>query len=586
MCGIYCSISSRGSPSVCSSVVRELLKARGPDCGQELSLSWKIWDSASSANREVKIEAFGTVLALRGDAIEPQPVRSRHRCQQSTSRFHSESFLCWNGEAWKQDGQVIAGSDSRYVFELLDRACSSTNLGDKDKRILDALTSIAGPFAFVFYDAESSRFLYGTDRLGRRSLLFRRHTDLSGVDLCSIIDGIPKNHGWEEVGHGGVEVFNVLKPTVPEYWEWPIKYLQVNPQLPQGQIHPLTVSSPIILQLDQHLRDSILLRIADIPSLGQGPDKIQQQPQKDARIAVLFSGGLDCSILARLAHDHLPPDQPIDLLNVAFENPRTLAVVDGSISVYECCPDRITGRSAHAELLRVCPGRNWRFIAIDIPYCESEKHCNIILILMAPLKTEMDLSIAKALYFAARGQGQATDSSPSSSQQQEQYSYSTRARVLLSGLGADELFAGYTRHSTAFARGGYGRLAEELDLDFQRLGNRNLGRDDRIISHWGREIRYPYLDEDFVSWTLALPVWEKCGFRFLPKGVNGSGEQSEAKGVESHSMDPAKQALRLLARRLGLDHAAAAKKRAIQFGARTAKMHIGSSRSKGTDDVY
>ena len=38
----------------------------------------------------------------------------------------------------------------------------------------------------------------------------------------------------------------------------------------------------------------------------------------DARGAVLFSGGSDCRVLARLADLHLPPEQPLDLINVAF----------------------------------------------------------------------------------------------------------------------------------------------------------------------------------------------------------------------------------------------------------------------------
>ena len=35
-------------------------------------------------------------------------------------------------------------------------------------------------------------------------------------------------------------------------------------------------------------------------------------------MAVLFSGGLDSTVLAALAHRHVPPGEPIDLLNVCF----------------------------------------------------------------------------------------------------------------------------------------------------------------------------------------------------------------------------------------------------------------------------
>jgi asparagine synthetase B (glutamine-hydrolysing) len=192
----------------------------------------------------------------------------------------------------------------------------------------------------------------------------------------------------------------------------------------------------------------------------------------------------------------------------------------------------------------------------------------------------MDLSIAFALYFAARGSGIAT-----SNQDMNSYLYTTPARVLLSGLGADELFGGYTRHSTAFNRNGYPGLLDELELDVNRLGKRNLGRDDRVISHWGREARFPYLDESLVKWAVGCPIWEKCGFQAnMP-------EQQEFPEIE-----PGKKVLRLLAYELGMHSVAKEKKRAvctifphssspanrlqIQFGARTAKMEIG--RTKGT----
>lgn len=67
-----------------------------------------------------------------------------------------------------------------------------------------------------------------------------------------------------------------------------------------------------------------------------------------------------------MASDLVPPEQSIDLLNVAFENPR-IASLNRDVDVeglYEMCPDRITGRKSFEELLKACPDRTWRFVNV------------------------------------------------------------------------------------------------------------------------------------------------------------------------------------------------------------------------------
>lgn len=158
----------------------------------------------------------------------------------------------------------------------------------------------------------------------------------------------------------------------------------------------LNHQTPSVQHLRRHLCSSLKLRILNVPLPPGSADG------HDVRVAVLFSGGLDCTVLARMAHDILPSDQQIDLINVAFENPRVVKAANstkvknagrksikrgdesasyqslalereclGGQSPFESCPDRATGRKAFRELQSVCPDRGWRFVAVSVPFSLS-----------------------------------------------------------------------------------------------------------------------------------------------------------------------------------------------------------------------
>ncbi|KAL8974497.1 MAG: hypothetical protein Q9197_001259 [Variospora fuerteventurae] len=563
MCGIFFS-SGRESDHPVSDNTLEYLCRRGPDQIDRVVVN----------DQNVCCSFFSSVLALRGDSLVAQPLQDPQ----------TDSILCWNGEAWKIDDTLIAGNDAQKIFDNLLRAGPKNPYQalDERERLDDAIvrffSRVSGPFAFIFYNARQGSVYYGRDRLGRRSLL-RTKAHNGNIVISSVCIG-PSTKNWAEVEADGVYVIhlaNISENTglVEKRIAWPetkdlhesLSFRSCNRPPPCLEIPRLSLATPAVDELLMNLRRALAIRAVGIP----GPPAQTSTPTK---VAILFSGGLDCTLLTRIIHDLLPQDQDIDLLNVAFENPRVLKATaarnSARVPPYSLCPDRVTGLSTYAELQQVCPGRTWRFVSIDVSYMETVSHRSQVTTLIHPHNTEMDLSIARALYFAARGVGTIRSESSDDSRL-----YSSPARVLISGLGADELFGGYTRHATAFSRMGFQGLSDELELDYGRLGKRNLGRDDRVISHWGREVRYPYLDEDFLRWALRLPLWEKCGFGQCPGSM-----PVPSKNTDDPLLEPSKKLLRLLSWKLGMKSAATEKKRAIQFGARSAKMEVG--RTKGT----
>jgi asparagine synthase (glutamine-hydrolysing) len=77
-------------------------------------------------------------------------------------------------------------------------------------------------------------------------------------------------------------------------------------------------------------------------------------------------------------------------------------------------------------------------------------------------------------------------------------------KAVLTGEGADELFAGYTYHH-AYA-GKARALADELTRALGTMHNINLQRVDRITMAQGLEARTPFLDRDLVAFAQSIPA--------------------------------------------------------------------------------
>ena len=181
----------------------DALKKRGPDSMGMRSRTNTVQPIASaSTSSESRFLTFvSTVLSLRGDSIINQPLEDPK----------SGSLLCWNGEAWKIDNALVQGNDAKAVFDLLLQASQSCSNCPHDgssspeqgvQNVIQAIGSIIGPYAFVFYDARRRRVFYGRDALGRRSLVIKRYG--AGSLAISSVPDATEADGWDEVEADGV----------------------------------------------------------------------------------------------------------------------------------------------------------------------------------------------------------------------------------------------------------------------------------------------------------------------------------------------------------------------------------------------
>lgn len=175
----------------------------------------------------------------------------------------------------------------------------------------------------------------------------------------------------------------------------PIPWTPTAPSIPFPTTSPPESLEAAAALLLAALDAAVRRRVASVPPPPPPQDADEDRESFDgARIGVLFSGGLDCQVLAALAHRHAPPGEPVDLVNVCFD------AANGHRS-----PDRLGALAGVAELRRACPGREWRLVCVDVPYAEV---CGVearVKRLIHPCATPMDFNIAVSFYAAARARG-------------------------------------------------------------------------------------------------------------------------------------------------------------------------------------
>ena len=225
MCGIHCHVrhvaKSETIPqleaAILSPALAKLLSNRGPDSLRTLSIY--------EAKLDTALAFTSSVLSLRGNLITRQPLVAQG------DTLDPAYVLCWNGEAWRFQGQEFAldQNDGEVIFEKLTH-CQGN--------VPQVITQIEGPFAFVFYDRLRQKLWFGRDWLGRRSLLISKTIaqDDSNITLCSIAD-TSNAQVWDEVEANGIYLINLdsrTNSTLPD--------IELIPFLPKTNSNPSPLS--------------------------------------------------------------------------------------------------------------------------------------------------------------------------------------------------------------------------------------------------------------------------------------------------------------------------------------------------------
>jgi asparagine synthase (glutamine-hydrolysing) len=449
MCGIAGALGTWPAHQADAIAARMIaaLAHRGPDGGGRRVV-------AAGRDRQLAL-AHARLAILDVSDAAAQPMR------------HDEtgSFLIYNGEIYNY-------RELRADLERIGHRFRSTGDTEVLLRALvtwgaEALPRLNGMYAFAYWDGRGQRLLLGRDPLGIKPLLVSRTA--GGVVFASELRALWKSGVVDpRVSPGAVRSFLTYGAVVE-----PETLLSSIVALPPGRVITATPDGRIGVPADVWTLDQVL-RVHDGPLAAKRPRPapepaihraleaaVRRHLVSDARLGVLLSGGIDSPLLAALA-DRAPGYTP-ELITVGFEG---IPSPDVEFS-------RAIAKHLHGtHMVLMLSGRE---LSQQVPAA--------IAAMDQPTVDGVNTFVVSA---AASNAG---------------------VRVLLSGLGGDELFGGYTtfRHAPLLAR--FGSLAAPVAPAFGVLDRRRRRQWSKVAC--ARRIsacREAYLLQRAIHWGRTHPA--------------------------------------------------------------------------------
>ncbi len=244
-----------------------------------------------------------------------------------------------------------------------------------------------------------------------------------------------------------------------------------NKVLPTGSLE-LNPRSFVIFDLDNFaLKDFDRIFSYDLNELDYDYDRIKKETKdllfkairkripKNQKIGVLFSGGIDSTFVAYVLKE----------LGVDFTC-YTAKALGGNIKE---ASDLIYGRE-------IAEKYGFDFKVAEVSTEDLEREVKEVVALVED-REYIKVSVALPFYLACKNARE------------------DGVKVIFSGLGSEEIFAGYRRH----------RIVDDINLECFKgllsLHKRDLYRDDVVTMSQNIEIRLPFLDRELIGYCMRIP---------------------------------------------------------------------------------
>ncbi|MBN1385819.1 diphthine--ammonia ligase [Candidatus Woesearchaeota archaeon] len=322
----------------------------------------------------------------------------------------------YNWEELDQKYDLGAGNDAELMFRLIE------------EKGTDALDEFDGVYAFAYW--RDGKVILARDIIGERPIWVSRTTFAFSSEK-KVLEAMGLDDA-EELNPRKILTYKI-KTKEKGYVER--EFFKTEPQVKDNL-------QGIKKRLNGLLTNAISKRVPD------------------TRIGVLFSGGIDSTLIAFILKE----------LRVDFTCYAAGLVQEGLKEAEDL---------VHAEKIAKELGFPLKLITIGLD--EVEAYLTKIVPLIEDSNV-VKVGVALPFYLAC------------------EEAQKDGVRVIFSGLGSEEIFAGYQRHEQSQD------INKECLHGLLKMYERDLYRDDVITMHHNIELRLPFLDKKLVGYALQIPA--------------------------------------------------------------------------------